>query len=1186
MKLILPYLKTVLFFAAILTALSPVFSQNKKADCSLNSGWAKKPFERKAFIENKGQYASDLPLSKNQFSYCIDNGAKVFFYNNEVLFYFTKSVLTKEEEKEEKEDPEEERRREMQLQKKEKQFISMKWLNASPDAVIEVSDEQTSDYGYVISKNVPKIYTAHCRGYNKLKIKNLYKGIDAEYYFTEKGGFKYNLYVSEGADIKQVQQFYDGAENIELIEGSIVVKTVQGDITDHAPVSFTAADPGKKIAGSFLLQKNTVSFDIQNPDNQAMVIDPWVTVPAMAGAAVDNGIDQYGNIYVTSAAYILEKYSHLGVLISSTDVMAGDATIYGDMLTDSRGYCFFNTVGFHARGDATAVDSAGNFLWDSQGITECWRFVLNECNHQVLSLTGYRHSSTGFAKINTATGALAGYTQSGACCQDPHCGVIDFNGDVYSVASDGGTLIYKWTPGNTIAATYPAAGSWGYGSGYVGDGSFAQGYNGMAILGNNLYLFDGADLFKVNKTNGAIVSQVTVPGGINKHNGGIYITSCGKIFVGSSTGVYMYDLNFNQIDFKATSGPVFDLAFNNFNQTINACGPGHVTELAFVIPPCIFQTHPFVKPACGGLSNSYIKLNLAGGVPDYTFTWSKNGTVLAQAADSIGGLGVGTYKCVYSDNKCPVPSKDSTTVIVPFLPNPASAFSFHNVCGSLVPLTDSSYISQGTIHSWKWNFDDGSPLDTNQTVSGGHIYLHPGAYNVKLLVVSDSGCADSVIKIIHVYSNPSAAFTAKKTCDGAAMPFTDNSTIITGSIASWSWNFGDLTPVSTLQNPNHLYAVVGTYPVKLIVTSISGCKDTITKNVTVHPLPVSQFSFEDKCKGSIVPFNNLSSIIGTDSIQMPFWNFGDGSFVNNNQNPTHLFPDAGAYSVQLLNVSNYGCRDSISKIITINPYPVVSFTAPDTAGCAPLCVNFNPNVSIASGTNTVFLWNFGDGAASGYSENPKHCYANSSVTLPKTFDVSLTVTSDSGCVTTFAKTHYIIVNPDPASNFFVDPKSTSIINPVITLTDLSAGANGWNWNLGDNTSSILQNPLPHSYADTGQYKITQIVSNQYSCFDTTFQTITIQPDWAFYIPNAFSPNGDGINDSFQGYGYGILEYEMFIFDRWGNQIFHTVDYDFPWNGKANGGKEKAQMDVYVYLINIKDVKKAVHSYKGIVTLVR
>ena len=1435
------------FFSKILTFLLVVsacqmFSQNsnniikeKDKKTTPNTSWSQKPFERKVFIENKGQYAEDLPSTKKDFSYCIDNGSKVFFFNNEVLFYFTKPLLSIAD-SEEMEDPEEERKRESQLQEVEKQFISMKWLNANPHATIEVRDEQTADYGYVISKNVPRNYTAHCKGYSKLKIKNLYNGIDVEYFFNEKDGFKYNLYVAAGADIKQIKQYYDGVKNIQLLNGNITIKTINGDITDHAPVSYVTAALEKKITSSFLLKNNIVSFKVENFGNEAITIDPWVTPPAMTPAPGDNGIDQYGNIYIANSKYILEKYSPTGVLISSVTVVT--APYYGDMLTDSRGYCFFNTVGFHGRGDASAVDSAGNFLWDSFGITECWRFVLNECNQQVLSLTGYRHSATGFAKIDTETGTLTGYTQSGACCQDPHCGAIDYNGDVYCVvsANGGGSSIYKWTPANTIAATYPIVGSWGYGSGNVGGGAWTQGYNGMTILGNNLYIFDGATLFKVNKTNGAIITQVTVPGGVNKQNGGIYITSCGQLFVGSGTGVYMYDLNFNQIDFKATTGKVLDLAFNKFNQTINACGPGHVTELAFAIPACIFQTQPFIQPSCGGLPNGYIKLNLAGGVPDYTYTWTNNGIPLTQTIDSIGNLAPGTYKCVYSDNKCPVPNVDSIQIVVPSVTTTA-AFTFNDVCEpSTVLLTDSSFINFGTLFSWAWKFDDGNfstqqspshnysnsgtynvsllvttsdgckdsvtksvtvfpkpvadfsftnkcdgtplPFSNTSTInnpgvitnwswafgdntsatgsSTSHIYSGPGNYNVTLIVNSGNSCADTIIHQVTVFNNPvvsfthsdvclgdsihftntstvnvpdvisgylwvygdgsptsttispshiytipgiyyitliattgnacssvindpvktfdppSSAFSFNNTClfdsavftnasagpimgttanwswdfgDGSpvntnvwspghlyaapgnyqvtlithssnlgcpdtlesalivfpmpvakysfnnvclnqAMNFNDSSTVASGTVTGWSWNFGDGTPINTSQNPDHTYINFGTYTVTLIVTTNNGCKDTIAKNVVVHPLPTVQYSTANVCDGSIVSCSDLSTIPVTDTIQTWTWNFGDNSALSTTQNTSHLYGGPGSYSVQLIAGSFFGCSDSVTKTSIINPNPVVIYSGDDTVGCETLCVNFLNGSTVLTGTIVQTAWNFGDGSSISTTQNPDHCYINDSVYSPNSFNIVLTLTSDSGCVSVVTKNNYITVYPNPVADFTVQPEITSIIDPIISIKDFSTGTNFWSWNFGDSVISAVFNPPPHTYQDTGTYTITLITTTNYNCADTAYQSIIIEPEFLFYIPNAFSPNNDGINDSFSGKGMFITNYEMMIFDRWGNMVFFTDDLNIPWDGKANHGNEIAQGDVYVYSIKITDINRRKHDYKGIVTLVR
>jgi gliding motility-associated-like protein len=1417
-----------------------VFSQNTATASATKQGWTHKPFERKAFIENKDQLVTELLSDKKAFSYMIDNGTKILFYNNEVLFYFKKSKLSKEEMVEEGGDSAEEREREMKMQKSEKQFVSMKWLNANPAASIEVSGEQTVDYAYVISKPGLKNYTAHCKGYDKLKIKNMYPGIDVEYFFNEKEGFKYNVYISAGADVSQIKQEYTGAKNIKLINGDIVIKTIKGNIVDHAPITFADGNPNQRVVSSFVLQKNVVSFQVINTGKSLLTIDPWVTPPTMTNAPVDNGVDQYGNSYVTSPQYILEKYSPTGVLISSTDVMNGGASIFGDMLTDSHGSCFFNTViGSQPRGDASAVDSAGNFLWDSFGINECWRFVLNECTSQVLSLTGYRHSSTGFVRINTETGALNGYTQSGNCCQDPHCGVIDYNGDVYCVVSENGagTKIYKWTPSNTIATTYPAVGSWGYGTGYVGDGGFAQGYNGMSILGNNLYIYDGATLFKVNKATGAAISQVTVPGGVNKHNGGIYITSCGKIFVGSGTGVYMYDLNFNQIDFKSTTGAVYDLAFNSFNQTISVCGPGHVTELSFVIPPCVFQTQPFIQPSCGGLPNGYIKLNLSGGVPDYTYTWSSNGVPLSQTVDSIGGLAPGTYKCVYADNKCPIPNVDSIVLVVPSVATTAN-FTFSNVCfPSPIQLTDSSHTSFGTIASWDWKFGD---TTTQSQQSPSHVYASDGFYNVQLLVTTSDGCKDSITKSISIFPKPNANFTFTNKCNGTAVPLNSTSTInnpglinswnwafgdntngtgsstthlyaspgnydvrlivtstnmcsdtvtkqdtvfnnpvagfsyadvclgdsmhfiststvnspatisnylwnfeigggtstlqataykysssgvysvtlvittadgcsdastaqvkvyappvstfsvndvclfdtavfinaspnptldtigswtwnygdgtalntnvwsphhlyadtgkyyvnlITrtsilgcadtlqdsilvfpmpiagftsvdvcfkdsmyfndistvtgsGSVTGWLWNLGDASALSVVQNPVHLYTSNATFPVTLVVTTNNGCKDTVNRNVVVHPNPTASYSTANVCLGSNTSFTDQSTIPPTDTIQFWIWNYGDTTPLNTSPTNSHLYAAAGHDTVQLLVISTFGCKDSVSKISVVNPNPVVSFIGVDSVGCETLCVNFQDQSSILTGANGSWLWGFGDNNSTGTSVNPSYCYNNDSIYSPIYYTVSLTVTSDSGCVTTLTKNNYITVYPKPIANFSVQPNATSIIDPVIAISDLSVGANFWIWNYGDMDTTTSPSPLPHTYADTGAYVISLLVTTNYGCVDSTNRTITVDPNFLFYIPNSFTPNGDGINDTFTGQGIFVKEFEMFIYDRWGNLVFYSNNIARPWNGKVNDGSEIAQQDVYVYSIKVIDYKLLKHFYRGTVTLIR
>ncbi|MDQ3048466.1 MAG: PKD domain-containing protein, partial [Bacteroidota bacterium] len=418
-------------------------------------------------------------------------------------------------------------------------------------------------------------------------------------------------------------------------------------------------------------------------------------------------------------------------------------------------------------------------------------------------------------------------------------------------------------------------------------------------------------------------------------------------------------------------------------------------------------------------------------------------------------------------------------------------------------------------------------------------------------------------------------------CHGLPVTFNDISVIPSGTITTWSWNFGDGTALGTVQNPVHTYLNAGSFSTTLIVTSNNGCKDTITRTVVIHPKPLAQFNAGNVCDGTAVTFTDQSVIASPDAIVSWAWDFGDASPFVNAQNTSHLYADTGSYNVELLVVSNFGCADSLSKIIVVSPNPVVNFTVPNPVGCEVFCTTFQNLTTISSGSY-MLSWTFSDG-------NPMsdpHCFTTNSLFNPEMFDVSLTATSDSGCVTTLSRPDYITVYPKPEAAFFVQPNSTSIIDPIITVTDFSTGSNIWLWDFNDLTTSSLINPPGHTYADTGTYDITLITTTNFGCADTAVNTIIIEPDFVFYIPNAFTPNGSGYNDTFSGKGIFLKDYEMLIFDRWGNLIFKTNDINIPWDGRANKGGEIAQRDVYVYSITVSDLKGNFHYYKGSVTLIR
>lgn len=518
-------------------------------------------------------------------------------------------------------------------------------------------------------------------------------------------------------------------------------------------------------------------------------------------------------------------------------------------------------------------------------------------------------------------------------------------------------------------------------------------------------------------------------------------------------------------------------------------------------------------------------------------------------------------------------------------PNPVAYYTAPPVCnGFNTTFIDSSTTASGTLLSWKWQMGDAS---TDSIQNPVHLYAAAGNYNTSLIINNSWGCADTATKNILVYDKPVSGFNHNDICLGQSMNFTDSSTIANGTILYWLWNYGDNGLLDSSQNTSHLYTSYGSYPVTLIVISNNGCSDTIINNVVVHPLPNVGFNKTNVCLGAATTFSDTSTIPLTDTMDYWNWNFGDNSQPDTTtNNPSHTYATTGSFSVKLIVTSGFGCADSSITTAIVNPNPVVMFAANDTMGCEPLCISLQNSSFVPGGSIASWSWSFGDNTPNSNSQDILHCYYNDTIITPRLFSPTLTVTSDSGCVSILTKNNYITVFPGPVVQFTVIPQTATYTDPVININNSTIGANAWNWNFGDLQTDSIYNPAPHVYADTGSYIITLIASTQYNCLDTAYQTIIVEPEFLVYIPNAFTPNDDGINDTFLVMGMFIIDFEMNIFDRWGNLIYKTNSIDKPWNGKANNGNQPAQTDVYIYSIKIIDFQSKKHIYRGTVTTIR
>jgi gliding motility-associated-like protein len=214
-----------------------------------------------------------------------------------------------------------------------------------------------------------------------------------------------------------------------------------------------------------------------------------------------------------------------------------------------------------------------------------------------------------------------------------------------------------------------------------------------------------------------------------------------------------------------------------------------------------------------------------------------------------------------------------------------------------------------------------------------------------------------------------------------------------------------------------------------------------------------------------------------------------------------------------------------------------------------------------------------------------HCYSSG------VYSVTLIDTTNFGCIDSATVTGMITVSSMPDAEFTYDPQPASINYPEISFSDQSIYATSWEWNFGDSLSDSSENfsiiPSPkHTYSEVGQYCVQLKVSNTPACVDSVTHCLIIDPDFTLYIPNAFTPNGSGLNDEFFVKGENIDLFEMQIYDRWGNLVFRTDDINEHWKGTMKGSSVIAPVDVYVYMINIKDKVGEKHRYIGHVTIVK
>ncbi len=421
----------------------------------------------------------------------------------------------------------------------------------------------------------------------------------------------------------------------------------------------------------------------------------------------------------------------------------------------------------------------------------------------------------------------------------------------------------------------------------------------------------------------------------------------------------------------------------------------------------------------------------------------------------------------------------SAPATITIFPLPQPAFNAAAVCqGNETAFSNQSSIAVGSIDSYVWNFDDGSSsVLRSPTVT----YENAGTYDVRLTATSDQGCENSIVNQVTVNPLPVVDFFTENVCQENPIEITPITSIATGSIRRYQWDFGDGNNDTFLNDDpfDYNYDTAGAYIVNLKAISLENCERSIAKEVTIYPRASLRFTADPVFEGDETSFFNNSSIEeGNLTYQ---WSFGDGA-SSTAINPQHFYGEAGSYTVQLISRSGFGgCRDTIQQSYTVVPQVLAAFEV------APVCQDFPAvfiNQSMVKAGSLTYLWDFGDGVTS-TAESPDHQYR-----LPGDYRVRLTATSESGSVDVTER--IVSIYPEPVADFDFDPKCDEEAVTFKNLSQVLTGHLNFQWSFADETSTTDISPV-HLYPGAGVYETSLIATSIYGCRDSVMYPVIIHP---------------------------------------------------------------------------------------------
>lgn len=575
----------------------------------------------------------------------------------------------------------------------------------------------------------------------------------------------------------------------------------------------------------------------------------------------------------------------------------------------------------------------------------------------------------------------------------------------------------------------------------------------------------------------------------------------------------------------------------------NAQGVDSITKINFVKvfanPSASFSAVPNV--ICQGGTITFHDSTIVGSAPIENWFWSYgDGDTLSTS----NGLSIHTYDAaltgnfsvtlvVTDTNGCTSSSLQNISIIT----KPTLVFTGTPLASCTTPLNVT--FTNGTTGAspnaiYTWYFGDGTSLTSP---NAQHNYTTGGSFTVSL-VLDDANCNDSIAIPNYVnIASANAAFSVSDTtpCLNSSVSFTNLST---PSIASAYWSFGD-GGTSTSINPSHAYSSTGTFTVRMSFTDATGCTDSTTLNITVLALPTITASVADStiCDHDIAAVFNASG----SGITSWLWNFDDGTPTSTLQNPSHFYNGDSVYHVTVTGTNANGCS-ALQTISVFVDEPDAYFNGAPRRGCVPHSIIIYSQSQSLYDPIVTYQWNYGNGqTATGINDTAFY-------TLPGDYDVTLIITTASGCKDTIVRPAFVETGVLPTSNFTYAPDTVCYGDPI-QFTNTSTGEDSITWLFGNGYTSHNSNPSFY-YTQPGTYSVSLIACDNGCCDTLTIDSaVTILPPKPVFANPVYNcTNPLSVNLTSNSIGADSLIWDFGDGSPLNNSNVINVTHTFPGRG--------------------------------------